>query len=356
MTGRFAIVGAGAIGSIVGCHLSRAGHEVAFVETNEAHVAAMRDRGLHMSGALDMMLKADVQTPATVRGPLGTVLLAVKARHTVAALQPLVPLLAPDAVVVSLQNGLEEHRIAALIGKARTIGAYLTFGGHYRAPGEVVYGGPGSFRIGELDGRITRRLQSLQDALSAVQPVETTSNIFGYLWAKMALGAIYFATALVSADVLEIYAHPAYRKMLGALAGEVVQVGEAEGTRMESCDGFDPKVFRPGASADPVAVEVSWDGQRRYWGRHQGGRTGVWRDLAQRHRPTEVNEQVTAVVDRARLHGIEVPRLEALIALIHQAEAGRPLAWGNLDELVSLHERLCDRDVKAQMRPLFKPE
>jgi 2-dehydropantoate 2-reductase len=337
---QFTIIGAGAIGAIVGAHLAGAGHEVEFIEANREHVAAIRAGGLRLSGAMQTVLHAPILLPEEARRPMRHVLLAVKARHTVIALAPLAGLLEPDGYVVSLQNGLEEYKIADLVGADRTIGAYLTFGGHYRAPGDVVFGGPGSFRLGELDGTITPRLTTLRDALAAAQKVELTDNIFGYLWAKMALGAVYFATALVSADVLETYGSAAYRVMLGGLAGEVVRVADATGIRTESCDGFDPKVFRLDVPGSPEAVAASWEGQRRYWGRHEGGRTGVWRDLAQHHRPTEVNEQVATVVAIAARHGIPVPRLAALTALIGAAEAGRPLGWQNLDELAELDARL----------------
>lgn len=336
---RFTIIGAGAIGSIVGVHLAHAGHDVAFIEANPDHAAAIRANGLRLSGAADAVLHAPVALPEEAAGPLTHVLLAVKARHTLQALETVVPLLASDGYVVSLQNGLEEYRIADRVGAGRTIGAFLTFGGHYRAPGEVVYGGPGSFRIGELDGVTTPRLLALRDALSSVQTVETTPNIFGFLWAKMALGAIYFATALVSADVVDIYAHAQYRDVLGALAGEVVGVARTEGVTVEAFDGFDPNAFRLDAPGSESEIAASWDGQRRYWGRHAGGRTGVWRDFAQHRRPTEVGEQVEPVTKIAARHGIAVPRLDALVRLIRSVEAGAPLGWQNLDEILAVHIR-----------------
>jgi 2-dehydropantoate 2-reductase len=337
---QFTIIGAGAIGGIVGAHLAQAGHTIRFVENNPAHVEAIRRGGFHLHGASEIHIHPEVLLPAEVQPPLRHVLLAVKARHTVQALEPLAKFVAPDGYVVSLQNGLEEYKIGKLVGEGRTIGAFITFGGHYREPGDVWFGGPGSFRVGELNGEITPRLTALRDALSVVQTVETTANIFGFLWAKMALGAVYFATALVSADVPETYSRPDYRVTLGGLAGEVVRVAEAGGVQVESCDGFDPKVFRlhaPGADAE---IAATWEGQFRYWRRYQGGRTGVWRDLAQHHRPTEVNEQINSVVEFARERGIAVPRLEALVRLIRAAESSHPLGWHNLDELTTLDRNL----------------
>jgi 2-dehydropantoate 2-reductase len=337
MTQDFTIVGAGAIGAIVGVHLMRAGHGVEFVETNRAHVAAIRERGLRLTGALDAVVWPQVMLPEEAR-PLRQVLLAVKSRHTEDALRTIAPLLAADGYVASLQNGLEEYKIARGVGRERTIGAFLTFGGHYREPGLVVYGGPGSFRVGELDGGTTPRLEALRGALASLQPVEITPNIFGCLWAKMSLGAIYNATALVSADVTEQYGHAQYRALFGLLCGEVVAVADAASVRCEPFDGFEPAVFRPGAPVDDRAIAAAWEGQRRYWSRHGPGaqRTGVWRDLAIHKRKTEIDEMIGAVRKVAQEHGVKTPLLDALTAMVHEVEDGaRALGYANLDALVA---------------------
>lgn len=333
----FTIVGAGAIGSIVGVSLARAGHEVSFVETNRDHVAAVRERGLRLTGYTEGLIHPTIMTPEEVDGPLDKVLLSVKSGGTEGALETIAPRLLPDGYVVSLQNGLEEVKIAAEIGEARTVGAFLTFGGHYKGPGEVVYGGPGTFRVGEIDGRITPRVTALAEALSAVQPIEATANIFGYLWAKLALGAIYFATALADSDVTDLYAVPRYREVFGKLAGEVVAVAEANGVAVEAFDGFDPKVFRPGVEVDPAAVEAAWAGQMRYWTRHEGRRTGIWRDLAVHKRQTEVQRLIASVIDAAAPLGIETPCVRRLVEMIQEIEIRvRGQVQENLEELVAV--------------------
>lgn len=336
--GSYTIVGAGAIGAIVGVQLIHAGHNVDFIEANAEHVEAIRARGLRLTGALEAVVHPRVALPAEASGPLRQVLLAVKSRHTDEAMRTIAPLLRNDGYVVSLQNGLEEYKIARAVGRERTIGAFLTFGGHYREPGLVVYGGPGSFRLGELNGETTVRLTALCDTLAVFHPVEITANIFGYLWAKMALGAIYTATALVSADVIEQYAHKKYRALFGLLCAEVVAVAEAAEVKCETFDGFDPRVFRFGAPANEAAVAASWDGQRTYWRQHGTGaqRTGIWRDLAVHHRKTEIDELLGAVRRIARERGVAVPRLDELTRLVHEIEDGkRELGWRNLDDLIA---------------------
>ena len=328
---KFTIVGAGAIGGVAAGFLARAGHDVTVVDKVVEHVEAINAAGLHLGGATDLTARVPALLPEQVSAPLGTVLLAVKAHDTEAALAPVAPHLGSSECVVSLQNGLEEYTIARVIGAARTVGAFLTFGAHYEAPGRVVYGGEGSLRIGELDGATSPRLLSLREALAAIQPLDITDNIFGYLWGKEALGSVYFATALVDADVPEIIDHPRYRPLLADLCAETVQVAEALGVRVEAFDGFDPKAMRFG-QRDPRAVEAAWAGQRQYWLSHVQRRTGVWRDLAIRKRKTEAEAQIGTVLREADRTGVPVPRNRAVYQLIREIEAGqRGFGWDNLD-------------------------
>lgn len=313
------VVGAGAIGGFVGARLLDAGVDVTLVDANEEHAAAIRDRGLRVTGAETLHVQPRVGMPAHLQ----TVLLAVKARHTAAALSAIAPRLASDGVVVSLQNGLEEYRIAAAVGAARTVGAALTFGGHYAQAGEIVYGGPGSLHVGELDGARTARVEELAALLSLAHPAEVTDRIFAVLWGKTALGGFYFATALVDDDVLGILDREEHLPLLGALVAEVARVARAEGVELEPVDGFDPTAFVRGDAAE---IAASWESQRRYWRGLQARRTGVWRDLHVHRRPTELREILGPVLDCGRARGVETPRLERLFALVGEVEGGRSLA------------------------------
>lgn len=327
----FTIVGAGAIGGIVGAHLLQAGHSVVFIEANSQHRAAIRQGGLRISGESEVVVWPEVFSPEEFNSSIGPLLLAVKSRDTQAALTPLARRVADDGYVVSLQNGLEEYKIARLVGAERTIGAYLTFGGYYKEPGHIVYGGEGSFKLGELDGKLTTRVEALRGALSHQQPVQVTSNIFGYLWAKMALGAVYFGTATVDAPVLDVYAEPRCREVLGRFAGEVVAVADRLGVKTENCDGFDPKAFRLPGPSDGEAIDASWKAQAVYWRSHDNTHTGVWRDLAVHKRPTEIDWQVGEVIRQADELGQDVPNLKALNTIVKEIEAGaRRQDWNNL--------------------------
>ncbi|MEU4804023.1 2-dehydropantoate 2-reductase [Actinosynnema sp. NPDC023587] len=314
------IVGAGAIGGLIGAHLHRAGHDVVLVDANAEHVAAINADGLRISGEADFAVRPRAVLPEHLAEPLRTVLLGVKSRHTRDALRVVAPLLADDGYVVSLQNGLEEYPIADVVGPRRTIGALVTFGGFYEGPGRITYGGSGTFRIGEVDGTAGDRVRDLARLLGGFHPTEVTDNIFGYLWSKTAIAAVYFATAVADEDVPVLLARPEHRPLFGRLVGEVVEVAGAAGVRCETVDGFDPTLFAAHARPDRDAVEAAWQAQITYWVAHRQTRTGVWRDLAIHHRPTEVDHILGPVLELATRHGVAVPHVRAVVDAVHRAE------------------------------------
>jgi 2-dehydropantoate 2-reductase len=327
------IIGAGAIGGTVGAHLARAGHAVTFCDTVEAHVAAMNERGLSIRGwAEQFTIPASAIRPDELRGPLGIVLLAVKAQHTAQAMQTIAPLLAADGVVVSMQNGLNEQVIAAAVGDERTVGCLVNFSADYLEPGVIHYGGPGTIKVGELDGRITPRLEQLRDLLAAVGQVETTPNIWGYMWGKLGYGNMLYATALADASMADVI--DCYRPLMVELAAEIYEVAERLGVRPEPFDGVEPALYYPRAGRDWSAIQRSLDALVARRRRDQKQRSGIWRDLMVRQRGTEVGDHLGPIMRHADTLGLRLPLTRRVAQLIGDLEAGRiTLAWEHLDAL-----------------------
>jgi 2-dehydropantoate 2-reductase len=316
------IWGAGAIGGTLGAHMARAGVPVHMVDVVEEHVAAMREHGLRIEGPVEeMALRLPADTPGTLRGAFGKVILAVKAHHTEEALEMLVPHLAPGGYVVSAQNGLNERAIAARIGAERTVGCFVNFGADWLGPGRILYGNRAAAAVGELDGRITSRAREVHSWVSLVEPgAALTDNIWGWLWGKMGYGALLFCTALSTESMADAIARPEHRPAYRALGAEVMRLARAEGVAPIGFDGFDPEAF---AAGDRAAMDHSLDALVAHNRRTAKTHSGVWRDLAVRRRKTEVDAQIGPMLGIARGHGVPVPALARLIALIHDVEAGR---------------------------------
>ena len=325
--------GAGAIGGTVGAYLRQAGEKVLFVDRDADHVAAISRDGLAITGPIaEFTVAAEASLPAALTGRFDRVLLCVKAHDTAAAVAALAPHLAEDGYVVSLQNGLNEQVIAAEVGAARTIGAFVNFGADYLSPGVVHYAGRGAVVLGELDGRTTPRLTALHCLMLQFDDrAVVTDNIWGYLWSKLDYGALLFATALTDASIADCLASPAHRPLMIALGREVARVAAAAGVRLESFNGFDPAAFQAGAGD---AAAASLDELVAFNRRSAKTHSGIWRDLAVRKRKTEVDAQLGPIVATAVRLGIQAPLSARLIELIHDIEAGRrPLAWATLDAL-----------------------
>ncbi len=159
-----------------------------------------------------------------------------------------------------------------------------------------------------------------------------TANIRGYLWGKLAYGAILFATALTDASIAEVLAAPAHRPVLTELGREVMRVAGARGVRPEEFDGFDPSAFHP--EAPDGAARESLDRLVAFNRASAKSHSGVWRDLAVRKRRTEVDAQIAVVGELGRQAGVATPRVDRLVQLIHDIEQGRRAqSWETLEAL-----------------------
>ena len=334
---RVLIWGAGAIGGTIGAYLVRGGCDVTFVDVDASHARAINERGLSITGPFgDFNVGAPACTPEQLEGHWNTVLLCTKAQHTAQAAQALAPHLRPDGVVVSIQNGLNPLILNEHIPPGQVLGSFVNFGADYLEPGVVQYGGRGVVVIGEQDGQLTERARQLHQILQHFEPAAIlTPNVFGYLWSKLAYGALLFATAVTNDSIADALEQPEDRAMYTELGREVMRVALAHGIVPEAFNGFDPAAFLPDASGG--AAQASLDEMVAFNRRSAKTHSGIWRDLAVRKRTTEVDAQLGWVVHFGRQHGIPTPLNARLITQIHEIEAGtRELGRGNLAELRAL--------------------
>ncbi|MYW57995.1 MULTISPECIES: 2-dehydropantoate 2-reductase [unclassified Streptomyces] len=317
-TDTYTVVGGGAIGGTLAFSLARAGHRVRLVDTDAAHVAAVREHGLTVArGEQRESVHVEAVTPDACDATLGRVLLAVKAQATGAALDWIEPRLAPDGWVVSLQNGFNEELIARRIGAGRTVAAFVNIFADVTEPGVIMDGGAGALVIGECHGApVSDRVDSLVADLQSWGPALASDNVEGYLWAKAGFGAMLAATALADAPMAELIdRHPA---TMDAVAAEVFAVADELGVTLEAFDAFEPHAFRRDAAGETRRAATA---RLTAWLRTQAkDRSGIWRDLAVRRRPVEVTTHYAEVFAEAGRHGVATPVLRAVIAQLRELE------------------------------------
>jgi 2-dehydropantoate 2-reductase len=329
------IWGAGAIGGTLGAYWARAGVPVLLVDIVPEHVEACRTNGLSITGPIeDFRQVVPAVTPAELTGTYSRIVLAVKAGATEAALAALKPHLSPDGFVLSAQNGLNELTISAAVGEARTMGCFVNFGADWMGPGEILYGNRGAVVVGELDGSMTPRVEAMFELLKVFDADSVlTDNIWGYLWGKLAYGAMLFGTALTDESMSANFADPERLPVWLALGREVGAVAAARGITSLGFGAFDPMVFAPGRPDGPQVETIRW--LAHYTSQTAKTHSGIYRDLAVRKRKTEVDPQIGIIAQIGREAGVATPALERLVALIHDIEDGkRPLSFATLKVLI----------------------
>ena len=322
MTESILVWGGGAIGGTIAAYWARAGIDVLLVDIESDHVTPCRSSGLEISGPVDeFVVRIPAVTPDEVLGRFSRVILAVKAQHTRAAIEMIRPHLTADGFVVSAQNGLNELTISEVVGKGATIGAFVNFGADWHGPGQVLFGNRGAVVVGEIDGTIGGRTEEMHQLLQVFEPdAVLTDNIWGYLWGKLAYGAMLFATAINNDSMADNFANPSRSELWVAIGREVMGLATKRGIQPVGFNGFNPMAYLPGAS--DLEAQASIEEMAEFNRGSAKTHSGIWRDLAVRKRKTEVTEQLGILVKLADEVEYEVPLITTIIDLIHDIEDG----------------------------------
>jgi 2-dehydropantoate 2-reductase len=197
---RFAIVGAGALGTILGAHLSRAGHEVAMIARGE-RVRVLQRMGLVLTGLSDIKARSIVIDDPRKLRETGTLIIATKAIETAKALEALKHLKIDNAF--SVQNGvLKNELLAAVFGYSRVIGAMADFSGELLASGEVKFTRNVCLHLGEEKGGMSERVESLATTIdTAGVRCTAASNIRTREWSKFTGWIAQFPLAVLTRQI-----------------------------------------------------------------------------------------------------------------------------------------------------------
>jgi len=235
---KIAVVGVGAMGSVYAGLLADAGHEVWAVDTWREHIDAIRAHGLRVEGASgDRTVPVHATTHAADAGRCDLVIIATKAMHVLQAAESAQPLLGPDTVVLSIQNGLGGPDIAArVLGRERVIvGVVGGFGASIRAPGHAHHNGWELVRLGEFTGPVSARLEKIAEVWrSGGFRVKCFDDIDQLVWEKLICNVCYSGTcAIAERTLIEVITDADLWKIASGCALEASAVARARGIRLE---------------------------------------------------------------------------------------------------------------------------
>ncbi|MFC1971293.1 ketopantoate reductase family protein [Chloroflexota bacterium] len=322
---RMAVAGAGAIGSVLGGYISKAGKDITLVDPWLEHVEAMRQHGLRIDGTRgEHLVKVKALHTSEIQqleGTLDILFIAVKSYETERILTLMKPCLKGDAWVISCQNGMNEDVIAGVVGASNTMGCVVVMGAALTGPGCVTQTGDRTVLfIGEIDGQITPRIQELAEIIGLCGKTEITTNLPGVRWSKLALNCMSNPLApLTGYTVQQLHEDTRVRHIFELIAAELIQVAEAMGHKVEPISGISAELWKKSAQGELPEVRESLLRQ----GRHLGNRQlSLAQDLA-KGRPTEIDYLNGYVVSRGKELYISTPVNEAMTRLITELENGR---------------------------------
>ncbi|MDA1312818.1 MAG: 2-dehydropantoate 2-reductase [Acidobacteria bacterium] len=313
---KYAIYGAGAIGSVLAARLMKAGEEVALIARG-AHLEAIQKRGLRVkSGPFgDMLVRPEASEDPADIGPVDAVLITVKA-HGLAAIAPKIKLLTgPDTCIVPFQNGVpwwyfhglggkwEGERVEAVdpagvisrnIDARRVVAGIAYCSAHIAEPGVVVHPESNRFPLGEPSGERTDRIQALARSFTkAGLKAAIRTEIRHEIWVKL-LGNVPFnpISALTRATLGELLRFDPTCDLVRAIMGEVRAVAAAYG------------------------IEIGIGSERRIEGARKvdAHKTSMLQDLEAGRRP-ELEPIVGAVIELAEKVDVDVPNIRTVYAL-----------------------------------------
>lgn len=267
---RIMVVGAGAVGGYVGGHLARLGHDVTLLDPWPEHVEAIRTRGLRLTGLSEednctvevpTMHVTEAQSISRQR-PIDIAFVSMKSYDTEWATTMIRQYLAPSGYVVSLQNCINEERIAGIVGWGRVVGAIAaTISVDLHAPGEIRRTVPRggtlhtTFRVGEVHGRITPRVQALAEMIGGIDSIKVTTNLWGERWSKLCVNGMRNGiSAATGLGGNQMERDPDIRRISIRLGGEAVRVGQALGYQLEHIGKHDPERLAQAAEGDAEAL------------------------------------------------------------------------------------------------------
>jgi 2-dehydropantoate 2-reductase len=254
------------------------------------------------------------------------------------------PYLAPGGYVVSLQNCINEERIAGVVGWGRTLGCIASrISVELFAPGRIRRQAPKGaashtvFRVGEVHGLPTERARRVAELLSVVDGAKVTTNLWGERWSKLCHNAmrngVSAATGLAGREIDQ---HERIRHFTIKIGGEAVRIGKALGYELEKIGKLDPaKLLLAGEGdaaareeVDAILVKESAGGDR---GELQ--RPSMGQDMLKGRR-TEIDVINGHIVDKGAQIGLAAPCNAKIAALVRRVERQElPIAIDNLRDV-----------------------
>jgi 2-dehydropantoate 2-reductase len=340
---RIAFLGTGAQGASIAADFALAGLDVTFIDQWPDHIEAIRKNGITVNlpaRTINVAVPAlHLCQIAEVKVPFDLVFIVVKAYDSRWAAEMIKPVLADDALVVGLQNGMTHEDIASIIGRERTIGAVIEIASNMWLPGVTNRQNDQEeswFALGALDPKTQPRVEAVAKVLRNAGRVEVMEDIRSAKWMKLVVNAAeLIPSAIVNLPLNDAARFPGMLEVMRLAGYEAMQAAQADGAKIIPIIGM-PAITtnHPERYVDQIFDEVL-----KTFSRPDTLVTSLqdWR----KGRRAEVQEVNGWVVDTLRRHGHTAPMNELVVKLGFEIEAGKRIASSdNAKELVEAYNKI----------------
>ena len=331
-----AIYGAGAMGTVLGAYIAKAGRQVDLINRNEKHIAALKERGAHIVGTVDFVQKVNALLPSEMSGKYDVILLMTKQRENAQIVSFLKEYLAEDGALCTCQNGLPEPKVADIIGADRTLGCAIAWGATFRGEGvSELTSEPSAltFSLGAFGKG--NRLQDVKELLGCMGSVTVEENFIGARWSKLLINSAFSGLSTVTGGTFgEVSEKKAPRRVAQSIIKECIDVAKAAGICVEPVQGhridklFDYKGWlkkKISYMLIPVAMK-----------KHARLISSMLQDL-KKGKKCEIDFINGVVCEYGEKYGVPTPFNRKTVEIVHGIEEGKyPVSFENIrlyDEL-----------------------
>jgi len=312
---KYAVIGLGAVGSIVGGLIARSGEDVLLIGKKN-QVQVINKNGLRIEGVeKKAVLIKNVKTSSDFSSlkDVDVIFFCVKSQDTEELAVKIKEYLKESAVVISLQNGVRNKDVIENITKSKTLSGIVLFNAFYSEPGHVTLSIKGDLFIEEDDSVSPNIFRSLE---KAGLKIKTAKNFQGFLYSKLIVNLQIAVTALTDQTIKESIIDNITRKILVAAMNEGIDVVQKSGIVLETLPEIDPrKMVKTLSRFGSITLRIG----SRLIGLNDNARNSMWQSLA-RGKTTEVDYINGEIVKLAKNNNLDAPINEKLVELIKEAE------------------------------------
>ncbi|MBR0535700.1 MAG: 2-dehydropantoate 2-reductase [Clostridia bacterium] len=321
--GRYAIYGAGSLGTVLGAYIVKNGGQVDLINRNKAHVDILNDKGAHIIGTVDMTVPVTAITPDQMTGKYDVIVLLTKQLFNKDVVTMLKDFLSEEGVIVTLQNGIPEPGIAEIVGANHTMGCAVEWGAALIEPGVCELTSEQdslSFHMGKMEGITDEQFKMVKDLLELMCPVHEETNLMGARWSKLLINATFSGLGTVAGGVFgDVSEDKEGKKIAIRCMKECIDVGHAAGVE-----------FAPVQGKNIVGLFYYKNALKRAFGclllpvamkKHRLIEPSMLQDL-KKGKPCEVDAINGVVCEFGKKHGVKTPINDRIVEIIKKIQAG----------------------------------